>query len=72
MKKSNLHSVTWKEGTYYVAQCLDVDVSSFGKKKKEAERMLQEALQLYFEDAPLPKKTAVQRPALGFVTVQHA
>lgn len=49
MKNINLHSVTWKEGAYYVSQCLDVDVSSFGKTKKEAEHMLKEALELYKE-----------------------
>lgn len=72
MKNINLHSVTWKEGAYYVSQCLDVDVSSFGKTKKEAERMLKEALELYFEDVPLPKKVTVLKPTLGFVTLQHA
>ena len=36
MKKIDLQNVVWKEGKYYVAQCLNVDVSSFGKTKKEA------------------------------------
>ena len=29
-------NIVWKEGKYYVAQCLNVDVSSFGVTKKEA------------------------------------
>ena len=39
-----------REGKYYVAQCLDVDVSSFGKTKEEAEKNLEESLELYLED----------------------
>ena len=48
MAKFNLQSVIWKEGKYFVAQCLNVDVSSFGKTKKEAVKNLDEALTLYF------------------------
>jgi len=51
MPKINLKNVVWKEGKYYVAQCLNVDVSSFGKTKKEALANLDEALDLYFEDS---------------------
>lgn len=54
MRKIDLKSVVWKEGEHYVSQCLEVDVSSFGKTKKEALAMLGEALSLYFEDIPLP------------------
>lgn len=73
MSKVNLNSVVWKEGKYYVSQCLDVDVSSFGKTKKEALDMLQDALELYFEDAPLPAKAKrVKEPSLASVTLLHA
>lgn len=72
MRKINLKSVIWKEGKYYVSQCLDVDVSSFGKTRQEALVMLQEALELYFEDTPLPKKSEVQRPLISSVTLQYA
>ncbi|HEY4510673.1 MAG TPA: type II toxin-antitoxin system HicB family antitoxin [Candidatus Paceibacterota bacterium] len=50
MKKIGLKSIVWKEGKYYVAQCLNVDVSSFGKSRTEAIKNLDEALELYFED----------------------
>ena len=50
MKKSILQNVVWKEGKYFVAQCLNVDISSFGKSKEEALANLDEALNLYFED----------------------
>ncbi|GAI64510.1 unnamed protein product [marine sediment metagenome] len=35
---------------YYVSQCLNVDVSSFGNTLQEAIDNLNEALQLYFDD----------------------
>ena len=48
MCKLAFEIVVWKEGKYYVVQCLDVDVSSFGKTKKEALTHIGEALELYF------------------------
>jgi predicted RNase H-like HicB family nuclease len=73
MSKINLQSVVWKEGNYYISQCLDVDVSSFGKTKKQALEMLQDALELYFEDKPVPAKTKrIKRPSLASVSFQHA
>jgi len=50
MCKIDLKNVVWKEGKYYVALCLNVDVSSFGKTKKKALSALGEALELYFEN----------------------
>ncbi len=50
MKQSVLESVVWKEGEYYVAQCLNIDVSSFGETRAEALGNLDEALNLYVED----------------------
>jgi len=73
MRKIDLKVAVWKEGTYYISQCLDVDVSSFGKSKKEALAMLQDALELYFEDMPLPNKTErVKNPTIASVRLQHA
>lgn len=48
MKK--IKYVIYKEGKYFVSQCLNVDVASFGKTIDEANANLKEALQLYFED----------------------
>lgn len=70
MRKIDLKSVVWKEGKYYVSQCLDVEVSSFGKTKKEALASLQEALELYFEDMPAPKKSGIKSPVLASVQLQ--
>lgn len=72
MRKIDLKSVVWKEGNYYISQCLEVDVSSFGKTKKEALAMLQDALQLYFEDIPVPKKTEVKSPFITSIKLQYA
>jgi predicted RNase H-like HicB family nuclease len=42
--------IIYKEGNYFVSQCLNVDVSSFGSTMDEATAGLREALGLYFED----------------------
>jgi len=49
MSNIYLKNIVWQEEKYYISQCLNVDVSSFGKTKKEALDCLQEALELYFE-----------------------
>ena len=62
MKMTGLKNVVWKEGKYYVAQSLNVDVSSFGKTKAEALRNLREALELFFEDSKNRRIPRVERP----------
>ena len=47
--------VIHREGKFYVSQCLNVDVSSFGNTIDEATSNLIEALDLYFEDEPSRK-----------------
>lgn len=47
MKKVNFKNIIWKEGKHYVAQCLNIDVATFGATKKEALANLNEALELY-------------------------
>ena len=44
--------VLYREGAIWVAQALNVDVSSFGDTREEARLAIQEVLELYFEDAP--------------------
>jgi predicted RNase H-like HicB family nuclease len=46
----NIKYVVYKEGKYYVSQCLNVDVSSFGETIDEAISALKEAVSLYFEN----------------------
>ena len=45
--------VIWQEGKYYVSQCINVDVSSFGETIDEAISNLKEAVELYLEDENL-------------------
>jgi predicted RNase H-like HicB family nuclease len=47
MKEINY--VIWKEDKFYVAQCLNADVSSFGETIDEAVNNIKEAIELYFE-----------------------
>ena len=68
----NLKSVIWKEDNYYISQCLEVDVSSFGKTRKKALVNLQDALVLYFEDTSLPQKIEIRNPVITSVKLQHA
>jgi len=44
--------IVYREGKYFVSQCLNIDVSSFGETIDEAIANLKEAVELYFEDAP--------------------
>ncbi len=72
MRKINLRNVVWKEGKYYVVQCLNVDVSSFGKTKNEALRNLDEALELFLEDTKKPEITKIERPELVKISICYA
>lgn len=61
-----LKYIVQKEGKYYVSQCLNVDVSSFGNTIQEAIDNLNEALMLYFEDKDaLFTITPIQDTLLG-------
>jgi len=68
MKNIALQNVVWKEGKYYVAQCLNVDVSSFGKTRAEALANLSEALELYFEDNDPQVAAALDKDTLSLVS----
>lgn len=43
------------ESPWYVARCLEVEVTSQGNRVEEALANLKEALELYFEDAAPPE-----------------
>jgi predicted RNase H-like HicB family nuclease len=64
MKKISFTSVVWREKKYYVAQCLNVDVSSFGKTKTLALKNLREALLLYLEGETNADIRKIERPSL--------
>jgi len=64
MKRSFSASV-WREGDWYVAQCLDVDVASQGKSEGEALSNLQEALALHFEEPVATVALSVHEVEVG-------
>ncbi|MBA2460516.1 MAG: type II toxin-antitoxin system HicB family antitoxin [Actinobacteria bacterium] len=49
-----LTAAVTSEPPFYVARCLEVEVTSQGGSVEEALANLKEALELYFEDEPLP------------------
>ena len=72
MKNIQYSSVVWQEGKYFVAQCLNVDVSSFGETKKEALLNLEEALSLYFEDEKENKYSVIANPEVVNASLTYA
>ena len=46
-------ATVWREGDWFVSQCLEVDVASQGETEGEALASLKEALELYFEEPAL-------------------
>jgi predicted RNase H-like HicB family nuclease len=64
MQQIALNNIVWQEGEHFVAQCLNVDISSFGDSKEEALSNLKEALELYFEDAPIDSIQPVENPEI--------
>ncbi len=57
MKRTFIAS-TWQEGSWFVAQCLEVDIASQGETEAEALANLGEALSLHFE---LPVATIIPK-----------
>ncbi|GGJ06846.1 hypothetical protein GCM10010885_14960 [Alicyclobacillus cellulosilyticus] len=47
-----LTAAVTKDGKWYVARCLEVEVASQGETVEQALDNLREALELYFEDVP--------------------
>ncbi len=72
MNKLNLKNVVWKEGKYYVSWNLNTGISSFGKNRKDAIRNLEEALELYLEDAPSSEISKVERPDIFSSVIKYA
>lgn len=47
--KRPFSATVWREGDWYVSQCLELDIASQGATEEEALANLQEALELHFE-----------------------
>ena len=56
-------ATVWREGKWYVSQCLELDVASQGDTVEQARDNLREALELYFEPPTatvLPKVASIE------------
>ncbi len=62
--------VFYREGKAWVAQALNVDVSSFGDTRDEARAAIKEALELYFEDTPIAEVIEVADVQVEAVSVE--
>ena len=67
-----LENVVWKEGSYFVAQCLNIDISSFGETREEALENLDEAINLYLEDEQNLDIQNVVNPEIVHLSVKYA
>lgn len=56
-----------RETPWYVARCLEVEVTSQGGTVDEALDNLREALELYFDDQPFPE--SIEPPIIAPVEV---
>jgi len=70
--KVQLNNVVWKEEKFFVAQCLNVEVYSFGETKEEALKNLQEALDLYFEDMSVEDALKIEQVEIISTEMEHA
>jgi predicted RNase H-like HicB family nuclease len=76
--KQEFSASVWQEGAWFIAQCLEVDVSSQGHTEDEALGNLSEALELYLEPLDLPKGELIEvillprkeKPNTGQTTAQ--
>lgn len=58
-------ATVWREGPWYVSQCLELDIASQGETEEEALVNLKEALELHFEPPQAtrpPKLRDVEHP----------
>lgn len=70
--KTEFKNVVWKEGKYFVALCLNIEVSSFGETKEEALKNLNEAIELYMEDASFDNLAEIDSPEITYSQIEHA
>jgi predicted RNase H-like HicB family nuclease len=53
-------ATVWREGQWFVSQCLEVDVASQGETEQEALANLKEALELHFEHPRATRPPAIR------------
>ena len=62
-----LTAAVTRDDRWYVARCLEVEVTSQGTSVDDALANLKEALELYFENEPLPD--GLEPPAIHTVEI---
>jgi predicted RNase H-like HicB family nuclease len=62
--KRRFAATIWREGNWYVSQCLEIDIASQGETEEEALANLKEALELHFE----PPQAVVRKSFAHFGT----
>jgi predicted RNase H-like HicB family nuclease len=70
-KLMTFYAVITKEGPWYVATALPGGVTSQGKTVEEARANLQEAVELYYEDAEVPESPGAPLITPLEVNVRH-
>ena len=60
-----MNYVIYREDEFFVAQCLNVDVSSFGSTRDEAVANLKEAVELYFDGENAGTFSPVSEASVG-------
>lgn len=60
-------ATVWREGRWYVSQCLELDIASQGETEEEALANLKEAVELHFEEprATRPPEVRVIEAEVG-------
>lgn len=69
---TRLTAAVIREDEWYVARCLEVEITSQGSSLEEAVANLREALELYFEDTPLSHPLPAPVIAPVDVWIAHA
>jgi predicted RNase H-like HicB family nuclease len=61
LMKRPFSATVWREGEWFVSQCLEMDVASQGLSEGEALANLREALEFHFEDPVATNPPVVRR-----------
>jgi predicted RNase H-like HicB family nuclease len=69
--QQTFHASIWREGDWFVAQCIEIDVASQGESEEAALANLGEALRLHLAP-PHPTVVPVLRPIAVNVTADAA
>jgi predicted RNase H-like HicB family nuclease len=62
--KASLSAVVRKEGKFYVARGVELELASQGKTAEQALANLEEAFELWLRHAPLTERKRLQQPSL--------